>query len=377
MLSTYGNVYRRLTELSNRWFETPEGFLLVPAVIAKKAVLDYPEYGRRELLGDAIFDESFIASANGCPVTYEHPSRVDANNYEQHTVGVVIDPVVNKEAGQVEATIKLFDSDIIRLVKSGVVRELSQGYVCELHFEPGVYDGKSYDAEQKDIVLNHIALVKSGRAGKAVAVKNSRRCRVKEEEKTNEGNDYVEAGKPNPQLQSEDGGNGSDDSVEQDTQETIAKKLDMIAEALVSLEKLIVKMVNGEQESDAKDEAESDGRDEGTKEEKANSISASSLKDVVFDELLRRENALVFAKTLIGGRAEELFRQHRDAGQFAKSVLALAGMPKQRANSMSDSEALVWLEAKAQLKASSRVNTTPAYEYVNGYGDSYVTANDF
>lgn len=49
-------------------------------------------------------------------------------------------------------------------------RELSCGYRCIYDFTPGVYNGVRYDAVQRVIRGNHLALVKRGRCGPAVAV---------------------------------------------------------------------------------------------------------------------------------------------------------------------------------------------------------------
>lgn len=48
--------------------------------------------------------------------------------------------------------------------------ELSPSYRCEYDFTTGVFDGDKYDAIQRNIRGNHLALVEKGRTGKDVAV---------------------------------------------------------------------------------------------------------------------------------------------------------------------------------------------------------------
>ena len=55
-------------------------------------------------------------------------------------------------------------------------KELSLGYRCNYEFESGVYNGKHYDAIQRDIRPNHIALVQRGRSGSDVRVLDHALC---------------------------------------------------------------------------------------------------------------------------------------------------------------------------------------------------------
>ena len=44
---------------------------------------------------------------------------------------------------------------------------MSLGYKVDLEEVPGVWQGQAYDAVQRNIVINHLAIVRSGRAGNA------------------------------------------------------------------------------------------------------------------------------------------------------------------------------------------------------------------
>lgn len=69
--------------------------------------------------------------------------------------------------------IKVFSEKLMNLIKSGK-KELSIGYRCLYDLTPGVYNGQPYDAIQREIRGNHVALVDEGRAGPDVAVLDSK-----------------------------------------------------------------------------------------------------------------------------------------------------------------------------------------------------------
>src|SRR5690606_28507268 len=50
-------------------------------------------------------------------------------------------------------------------IESGERKEISLGYKCQLDPTPGTWNGESYDAVQKNIVVNHVALGPKGWGG--------------------------------------------------------------------------------------------------------------------------------------------------------------------------------------------------------------------
>lgn len=67
------------------------------------------------------------------------------------------------------ANIKVFSSTLAALIEAGK-RELSAGYQCAYELVSGVWEGQRYDAVQRNIRGNHLALVNEGRMGPDVAV---------------------------------------------------------------------------------------------------------------------------------------------------------------------------------------------------------------
>lgn len=70
------------------------------------------------------------------------------------------------------ANIKAFSNILAELIATGK-RELSAGYRCVYDMVSGTFNGQHYDAIQRQIRGNHLALVKEGRMGPQVAVLDS------------------------------------------------------------------------------------------------------------------------------------------------------------------------------------------------------------
>ena len=128
-------VYRPADELSSQ--ETIDSFKLLPWI------------DDHVMLGD---DES-----------------VGAVPAEKKGVQGVIGENVFFEDGTLFGNIKVFSSALAGLIESGK-KELSLGYRCNYDLNGGIFNGQKYDAVQRDIRGNHLALVSQGRMGSNVAV---------------------------------------------------------------------------------------------------------------------------------------------------------------------------------------------------------------
>jgi 8-oxo-dGTP pyrophosphatase MutT (NUDIX family) len=82
--------------------------------------------------------------------------------------GVIGEDVFYKD-GTLYGNIKAFSSTLAALIEAGK-RELSAGYRCIYDMTAGVWNGLRYDAIQRNIRGNHLALVVEGRMGPDVAV---------------------------------------------------------------------------------------------------------------------------------------------------------------------------------------------------------------
>jgi hypothetical protein len=88
---------------------------------------------------------------------------------EKKGIHGVIGEDVYFDDGYLKANIKIFSEKLANLIEQGK-KELSIGYRCLYDLTPGVYNGQHYDAIQRSIRGNHLALVDEGRSGSDVAV---------------------------------------------------------------------------------------------------------------------------------------------------------------------------------------------------------------
>lgn len=94
----------------------------------------------------------------------------DATPAEKKGVHGVVGENVYYDAPYIRGNLRVHSSAMQELINSKEKIELSPGYRCKYEFVPGVFDGEAYDAIQRDIRVNHLALVKEGRTGADVAV---------------------------------------------------------------------------------------------------------------------------------------------------------------------------------------------------------------
>lgn len=162
---------------------TPEGFLVIRnAVIARTGHQLYSDKevpvkgdrdGRVIIYRDEkeVFRPETIASANGKSITLDHPPEdVTPTNWRDLTVGYAVnahrgDGVLdNFLLGDLIITVP----DAIQSIRNRELVELSAGYDAEYaEDEPG-------KGRQKNIVINHIALVADGRCGPVCRIGDSK-----------------------------------------------------------------------------------------------------------------------------------------------------------------------------------------------------------
>lgn len=158
---------------------TGDGYLVADARIARTGIQNYlgAEIGRPEMPtvrvyrpGAEVFSEDTLRSAAHRPVTNEHPPEmVTSENWKKYSVGQTGDEIAG-EGIFIRVPLMVSDEAAIQDIESGK-QELSAGYVCDLDFTAGVTPaGEAYDAMQKNIRINHIAIVRRGRAGSKVRI---------------------------------------------------------------------------------------------------------------------------------------------------------------------------------------------------------------
>ena len=155
----------RLDRNDSTYF-TDEGYLVDHPILTSCGIFEYtnPDGSvRRELrLPEYVFDEESLKTYKGKPIIITHDAGVvDKNNVDREQVGTILSEGT-RDGEDVRAEIIIHDTDAMK--KSGL-KELSLGYNLVLLEEPGVWNGEHYDAIQTQIVINHLAIVASARAG--------------------------------------------------------------------------------------------------------------------------------------------------------------------------------------------------------------------
>ena len=152
----------------------PNGFVRAEGYLTRAGIFVYRDAKGntvRELRPpEEVMHPEALASFALVPVTNDHPSELlTADNAKQYAVGSVSESVV-PEGDKVRATLMITDADAIAALDAGR-SELSCGYTADVVLESGVWQGQPYDAIQRNIRGNHVALVDAGRAGPTCSIR--------------------------------------------------------------------------------------------------------------------------------------------------------------------------------------------------------------
>lgn len=150
--------------LSDTYF-TPEGYLIDNPILTRVGIFEYHNPDgtiRRELrLPEEVFAAESLASYKGKPVILTHEAGlVDVENVQQEHIGTTLSEGI-QDGDNVRAQIVIHDAESLDYG----LRELSLGYTQTPDETPGVWNGQPYDAIQRNIQINHLALVEKARAG--------------------------------------------------------------------------------------------------------------------------------------------------------------------------------------------------------------------
>ena len=114
-----------------------------------------------------LLSEETVSSANSKPITDNHPdelvTQVNARNYMKGFTAT--NAHVENDKLKVDMTIT--DKSLIDEINKGK-QELSIGFETEVVPKKGEYKGVAYDSVQRNIRINHVAVVEQGRAGHSV-----------------------------------------------------------------------------------------------------------------------------------------------------------------------------------------------------------------
>lgn len=162
--------------------KTSQGFLRVDGYIGRVGIYEYRNDDgtiRRELRPrEEVLAPAALESADAASLTIGHPREdVTAENVREHEVGAVTGKAW-ADGDHAAASFVVKDKTAINQIERGK-KELSPGYRIDLDETPGAdprygYPGNPqgrYDAVQRKIRVNHVALVERARGGSSVALR--------------------------------------------------------------------------------------------------------------------------------------------------------------------------------------------------------------
>ena len=145
--------------------KTNEGFIRDAPILGRTGILIYKKPDGTEYREYRPPDEAFKAdslkSLQGKPITIGHKAMVNSQNAGKiKPVGAVLSEG-RQDGNNIVADVIIYNLDTS-------ARELSCGYQVDIEEISGTTpEGEHYDAIQRNIVYNHVAIVPKGRAGNA------------------------------------------------------------------------------------------------------------------------------------------------------------------------------------------------------------------
>lgn len=151
---------------------TSEGYIVASPRVARTGIQEYrgdelghPEMEKVRVYRDEaqVFNKESLKTFAHRTITLGHPEEmVDAKNWRKLAIGMTGDEVA-RDGDFIRVPMLVMDAEAVNQSRA---RELSVGYSSEIVWEAGVTkDGLPYDASQRGIQVNHIAIVPQARGG--------------------------------------------------------------------------------------------------------------------------------------------------------------------------------------------------------------------
>lgn len=153
--------------------KTDEGYLRVWARTARTGTQLYKRADGSQVREyrppEEVQKPESLATFGMKPVTWTHPPvLLDSNNTSQFSKGTTGSQVRYND-GFVEVALVITDQETIDRIDRREATEVSAGYRVDFDPTPGITpEGESYEGVQRNIRVNHIAIVPRGRAGPEV-----------------------------------------------------------------------------------------------------------------------------------------------------------------------------------------------------------------
>ncbi len=144
---------------------TPQGFLKIPATIARTGILEYSQANgskwKELVLPEELHSNKSISTLASAPLTEDHHGMITPDNVSKHRVGHVSE-VVTPSGDYLDTHLIIENRSTIDGISKGNFKELSAGYGADVEFKAGEWNGQHYDAIQRNRVYNHVAIGPAG-----------------------------------------------------------------------------------------------------------------------------------------------------------------------------------------------------------------------
>lgn len=168
-------------DLSSRVI-TPEGYLLADVVLCRAGIQEYHSselegvQGKPRIIkvyrpASEVFTPEAIASFRLKPFCNGHGEMINTGNIKRYQVGTIGENLT-RDGEQLAGKVIITDQATINEIQRGKT-QVSCGYDADYDWVPGLTPGGiEYEAVQRNIRGNHLALVEEGRCGCQCAIKD-------------------------------------------------------------------------------------------------------------------------------------------------------------------------------------------------------------
>jgi len=167
---------------------TSNGFLNISGIVTRNGVFKYEDGGELRP-DDEVFRADSLDTMFAIPVTWEHPpDLLTSETTAMYQKGIVaskpeVIPVNDNIRAVKLKDIIVQDPALIHEIIQNGLRQFSLGYTCDLDEQSGRFDSEDYVRVQRNIIYNHLAVVKDARCGKICSISKREDSMVKEYKK--------------------------------------------------------------------------------------------------------------------------------------------------------------------------------------------------
>jgi len=168
-------VYKKDSFQIDNFKITSNGYLDIEGIVTRSGVFKYDDGGELRPASE-VFKQDSLDTMFAIPVTREHPPDLLTNAtitlYEKGFVAskAVVEKTDNDRGVVKLSNIIIKDKNLIDEIVSNKIKQFSLGYSCDLDEKVGKFDNEDFVRLQKNIVYNHLAVVKDARCGDVCSI---------------------------------------------------------------------------------------------------------------------------------------------------------------------------------------------------------------